>query len=489
MKKLEILNEESITSPAHLFIAIYLCLIKVDPTSRANAAPVTLTVKKEYRELLLIDNAKEITQKLLKSINNQIETRVIIGRMFGILLEIDLLFQLIHPRRIIVSDKLLPKWLRQARNNRTMTGYYAELNQNCLIPKGPLLRLPREENQACADWLPDLCSYISVAPLLTSEASREITVSVNIISSDRFFGASTPVEIGAENIIFIPIAEEIGDLELKVSAAAVGGVNFFDTLLAPHVIIPERVLNVLKREPDSDVLFAPELVISEKNSIPLSEMLKVAGKGLTKFFLAGSGASDELDDNGMAWNEARVLNGFGETMWTQKKIWPAGLQPRHFLQYGLGDTNQPLHLEKNASGDSFIVADVEGFGRCIILICQDIHAMPLSFDVISQYQPDWVFVPILDQGINYDGWAHQRIFELSALSQARFLVSCSRALNPRGDASTLGNGLAVGPKSCIEPEEISRACKLVKFQSTELSAFGKMNWKKCEWNQTKFMSV
>ncbi len=398
-------------------------------------------------------------------------------------------FEPIHPRTSAsVRAYYLPKWLENARNLRTMKGYYASSAENFLIPKGPLLRLPREENQACANYIPDLFSYLSVVPQRTKENNRDIFISIKTICSDDIDGVSGPAEIGAEEILFVPVAEKVGELDLRVESAFAGGTKFYNTRLAPDVVPSDRILGVLKQEPNADILSAPELVIDEENADALVHALKKEGRKLTKLLLAGSGSTRDVDDNNMAWNEARVFNGIGELLWSQRKIWPAGLKPGHVEQYGIEDPAQSLTLEKNASGNSMTVADLDGFGRCVVLICQDVQAMPLSFDIVSHFQPDWVFVPILDQGATYNGWAHQRVFELSAHSQSRFLISCSRALKSRKSADELGHGLAVGPKSALDPDDISRACNLVKAVSPESPSFGKMNWKKSDWIRSKFTS-
>ena len=414
-----------------------------------------------------------------------IEQRILLGRIFGLLSMIDEVFSLIHPRTVQYEITSAPKWLREARDERTMTGVYIGSEHDILIPRGPLLRLPREENFACADSMADRYSYLSVVPKSTSEDRRKISVTVKIVSNDVFGGASSPAKVGSEEVLFVPIAEKVGDLLLSIDTAPDGQIKFYDTVLLDEISPAEKIISERDEEPGLDIVFAPELVISEIHADELSEKLGSVGATSPRILVAGSGATKDVDENNqLAWNEARIMNGFGVELWRQRKIWPAGLQPRHVEQYELSDPQQSLTLERNASGNELVISDLDGFGRCLVLICQDIQALPLSEEIIKNFQPDWIFVPILDQGASYESWAHQRAFELSAHSQARFLISCSRALKPRPMADDLGHGLAIGPKSSIEPDDLRRACKLAKPTTKPSSA--RISWSKFDWKKTKF---
>jgi hypothetical protein len=124
------------------------------------------------------------------------------------------------------------------------------------------------------------------------------------------------------------------------------------------------------------------------------------------------------------------------------------------LEYNLSDPGAGLSMEDNCSGNEVCVVDLDGLGRCVILICQDLEADPLAGDLIRNFQPDWVFAPILDRGIDTGRWVHQRAFALSALSPARFIVSCSTALADRAKVTgEIACGMAVGPKDSFGEDE------------------------------------
>jgi hypothetical protein len=124
-------------------------------------------------------------------------------------------------------------------------------------------------------------------------------------------------------------------------------------------------------------------------------------------------------------NESRATTGCGATLWIQRKIQAAGFDKKQAMKLGLDIRNQHFVKEDTASGDSVVVTDIDGLGRCITLTCQDIMANPLSEALIRQFQPDWVFVPVLDSNLRIGRWAHQRAFSLSRESRARFVIAKS----------------------------------------------------------------
>jgi hypothetical protein len=124
-------------------------------------------------------------------------------------------------------------------------------------------------------------------------------------------------------------------------------------------------------------------------------------------------------------------------------------------------------------------------GRCVILICQDIEARPLAEDLIRHFQPDWVFMPILDPGITVGRWAHQRTFSLSAVSQARFLVACSTTMVrwPDNCSDEPACGLAVGPKETTPPDQ-GRLHTLVSIVAGSSPGYATVTWGSGLWEKT-----
>lgn len=111
--------------------------------------------------------------------------------------------------------------------------------------------------------------------------------------------------------------------------------------------------------------------------------------------LAGSGYTVEKRDD-LPWNEALVFSGVGVELWRPRKIWQAGLDSARTKELGLMPGRDGRVLEQNHARSEVLGADVDGLGRCIVLICQDIKSAPLASELIRRYQPVWVFAPIMD---------------------------------------------------------------------------------------------
>jgi hypothetical protein len=138
-------------------------------------------------------------------------------------------------------------------------------------------------------------------------------------------------------------------------------------------------------------------------------------------------------------------------------------------------------MEDNASANEIVVADIDGLGRSVILICQDLQTQPLAPEIIRIFQPDWVFTPILDHGADAGRWAHQRIFDLSCLSHARFLVACCTALADKLDIKkTVMCGLAAGPRESTDVDA-ERAVLTAAVQSGAKPGFAVIAWRANYW--------
>jgi hypothetical protein len=207
-----------------------------------------------------------------------------------------------------------------------------------------------------------------------------------------------------------------------------------------------------------------------------------------RMLMAGSGNSEDVK-NDWPWNESTVLNSTGTVLWRQRKIWPAGIKRDRAIQFGLSDPGEKeMILEKNAAGNEIVIADVDGLGRCVVLICQDLETRLISEELIQDFQPDWVFSPILDSEITEGRWAHQRCFALSGTSRARFIAVTSTAL-PRLDATEPPIfGLAVGPKDTahstsdsghvIDDGSEEGRCYATASDASRTIQWGSAGWKK-----------
>src|SRR5690606_10636683 len=139
-------------------------------------------------------------------------------------------------------------------------------------------------------------------------------------------------------------------------------------------------------------------------------------------------------------------------------------------------------MEDIAGHSRLSVVDLDGFGRCVVLICQDVQAHPVVEDIIGRYQPDWVLTPVLDPGVKIPGWAHQRAIELSKRAQARIMVGSSLTLSHhlKSAGTEPAIGLAVGPAEPTKGADgnvvMSRAVALVQAVSGATPRCGLLVW-------------
>ena len=151
-------------------------------------------------------------------------------------------------------------------------------------------------------------------------------------------------------------------------------------------------------------------------------------------------------------------------------------------KFGLSGSGKGLQMENTAGGDEVIVADIDSLGRCVVLICQDVKAQPLSDELIRQFQPDWVFIPVLDTGIAIGRWVHARTLDLSSTSQARFLVASSTALAHKvGSGSAAPCALAVGPKAPSDDDR-GRLFSLTSAVAGSSPGYAIVKWRSGSWD-------
>jgi hypothetical protein len=149
-----------------------------------------------------------------------------------------------------------------------------------------------------------------------------------------------------------------------------------------------------------------------------------------------------------------------------------------------------MTMEDSAEGDELVIADVDGFGRCVVLICQDIHLSSAVKELLDFFQPDWVFIPILDAGISAGRWAHQETFAVSGNSNARFMIVSSLALAKLAyPTEARACALAVGPKTATELDgDKGRVFQEVNVETASVPGYAKLQWRNGDWKQTVLSS-
>ncbi|PLP98551.1 hypothetical protein CYJ10_22000 [Cupriavidus pauculus] len=152
-----------------------------------------------------------------------------------------------------------------------------------------------------------------------------------------------------------------------------------------------------------------------------------------RLLLAGTANTHSRDVAGQPWNEAVVANQCGVPLWHQQKLWPSEITPERAAEFGITGVGGAGNFHEDvASGSQIEVVDIDSLGRCVILICQDITSSDLATTLITDVQPDWVFVPIMDRGFAEKSWFSDIGQTVCTYSQARLVGICSTALPRAG---------------------------------------------------------
>ena len=483
-----IAKELEIASPASLFLEMWeRALTSMNAHQRMTASQPDHKFKETVLLALSKDSGQDAYDELVSLLNVSGNLRLASERngcVLYVMGAIDDLFYEVHPRAQVAAQfrrgERLPAWIKGLRDLRFISGAYVRNERYSLIPRGPLLRSARNENASNAENFLDRFAALCRVPRTLALNDRPILVQQVVIGVDAARGVPSTGISGTEEVVFFPIAERPGDIEM--TQRSVAAAEFVDFKLREGLNPAQLLLDSIMLAGKIDIGFAPEFVMPGEQAAILSKGLRSVGKDSPRLLVAGSGQSVEVSVDGLKWNESFVFNQRGHNLWRQRKLWPAGLTAARAAQYGLRGKADRLVMEDSADGDTIVVADIDGLGRCVTLICQDVEGRPLADDLIRHFQPDWVFVPILDPGVVTGRWAHQRTFGLSALSNARFLVASSTALSDNEDPSC---GLAIGPKAASEADgDDERVFLELKAPIGDLPAFIKIKWRSGGWQRT-----
>lgn len=439
----KVMTNPTIT-PALLFLNYWKVAAKWKASLIANVQRPSQKFREELFELLKIPDGQTSTTQIEALIKSSKDGKRR-GRVLVLMEVLDNFFYQIHPRTLYDTDMSyinLEKlhWLKQLQTARTLTGCYCHSGGRKLIPRGPLTREFRPISASSADCFRDRFSALSVVESNTSVNEVPVSISIKVKTANSPQGIATEGAYRDRHVAFMPLAEV--ESHLSVNQRTNQNISFVDFKASSALDVPKKTLDIIRQIAYSDIIMAPELVVSEADSKLIEAGIR-NNTGHFRAFIAGSGHTSSKE-KGQSWNKSDLYNGAGGLVFGQRKIWLADIPRARATEFGL-DLSAPRLVEDNASGEELIVADLDGFGRCIILICQDLNASPMAEYVIGNYQPDWVFIPILDVGVSIGRWFHQRILDLSNSAPSRFLVCSSLSLADKASYKDVACGLAFGP--------------------------------------------
>ncbi|ALE58894.1 hypothetical protein AC233_30850 [Burkholderia sp. HB1] len=488
---------DACASPEEVFISCWEIAKGWKDAVRARVKSASRESRKLVENSLSIDSGPEATRQLLALLAGDPASEHWKEMLFCIMRCIDKLFSSVHPRTRQTLPHMggnlsLPSWLDMADDRRADSGSYWTWDEEHLrlIPKGPLQRSCRSEFASSTDDLADRFSCLSVVPCKASLEGREVQIEIVHVDASVTHGVKpTATASGSESILFVPVAQEKADLETTLHRLDVK--SFVDYNLVSGVSITKRIRTILPQleKRSLDIAIAPELTVSERDAGQLAGLLAQCDTA-PRLFICGSGltADCDSDQHNLPWNQSHVLNGIGTVLWRQRKVMLATMSPDRAKECAIAqhDDSSTTFFENTATGDCVVVADIDSLGRCVVLICQDLES-ELADTIVKRYQPDWVFTPVLDVGVDEGRWGHRRAFALSGYSYARFLIvsslSLARAANKSNDTPC---GMAVGPRDGLAGDA-GRAVALVNAITEEGGThFGILTWRddSHSWKQT-----
>lgn len=413
------------------------------------------------------------------------------GHVLAAMRAIDDAFYLVHPRSALPGASTglrpaLPNWLRAARDQRLLRGIYDGDSTHLLMARGPLLRGARHAAASSADDLADRFAALSVVPGQLDHGGRTIAVQIKPIPPAVSRGIPPGTLRGAETIALVPVAEAAHDIES--STRSDDDQMWIDFRPRAGLDAAKTIVEALVAVGGVDLAVAPEFIACETDADLLAAQLTTAPAS-ARLVIGGSGVTTAKAEN-QPWNEARAFNSSGAELWRQRKLWPAGIDAGRAKKWGIAPpADDKLAYEDTAAGDTLTIVDADGLGRCVILICQDLQAQLMTEQVIGAFQPDWVFVPLLDTGVGANRWMHRRAMQLSAHAQTRFVVVSSTSLAAKAGYVETACALAVGPQDPAatrwDVDEIPNATQFAKAEFHGASRLALIQWRRGRWLTTR----
>lgn len=451
-------NWASQENPAALFLALWDYLNeRVARQDLTAASRPSKEVAESFEAALETSDARMATERLVLAVErwwieklDSVGKKTRAGLVLGAMHALDDAFLEIHPRTLMglsaASSGTIRPWLTKLKSKRIEHGFYAELKACVLVPRGPFARHARGRLESATFSLVDQFGSCAVAPRTITEDGRRIILSPKVIDQGAARGvAPRPDRRGSEAISLAPLAESHGDLVTSVTRE--DGRTFIDVEKGPSFHPSALFSSIIRECQDSDVVVFPELVIGGDDKTILADVLStMSGTARPRMVVGGSG----LEPNGSEWphNVSSILNGAGHALWEHRKVAAYGMLKDTFGNLNIPDISGADQLmEKISWSDSVTIGDVEGFGRCVVLICQDLMMKSLE-ELLRCYEPDWLFIPILDSGTSFARWPFKRVVDLSAIGPTRFVVVSSLTMQHWRKKHYSGEqiGVAVGPR-------------------------------------------
>ncbi|WP_374386496.1 hypothetical protein [Brevundimonas sp.] len=477
--------------PASLFLVIWAYVRGVSATRLARNDPPPPELHGDLLDALRQSNGRDAVAafcdalaKDWRSGTDFVSKRARVSATLLALRTLDDILMAIHPRSVRPSLAQVthwPDWLADVEERRTLTGAYASDGALSLIAKGPLMRCPRLPPDQATFSLGDQFAALKVVDLDSfREDDRRLEVTVRVIDQSVDAGVPHRRERKASEVVtFVPLAEAGADLRPEVIRD--GGTVYLDVLKGAKYDPSAALLKAVAANPDSDILIAPELAVDDQDLETVAQSLPTLGGSAARLIIAGSGlTADGPVEEGRPFNRAAALNANGRLLWEHRKVSAYAMHEETAKGLEIPGVDGAVKLmERITWSDAVDIADLDGLGRCLMLICQDLQ-MSVVDQLLDAFRPDWVLVPILDTGTSLNRWPARRARDLATRGETRFVVVSSLAMNNWRSVPFTGQemGVAIGPTYLNKGEtgEIA-AVQAEVAPETESWRFGSVRWR------------
>lgn len=444
--------------PAELFLLLWTYVNAAPRSDTSAASEMPCSLGASLAGTLEQDDGSEAVQSLCDLLEQAWvggalfgSLRIQLCRALSVMRAIDVAILAIHPRSQLGARRTSdhPAWLQDVSERRTMSGTYARDERYCLVARGPFMRSARAPLEEATFLLSSQFASLDVAePGLFREDGRPLAIRFKVIDHSADMGVPHSRESAAnEAITFVPLAEK-GDLDAAVFDQ--DGSTYIDIVPCAHFDPASRFLAAVADCPGSDILIAPELTVKPGDVRTIAAGLAAMPGKRARLLVAGSGASECTEAGALPYNQTSVLNGNGALLWEHRKVAPYDMRENTYANLKIeGLTPGTSGLKENIQwSDEITIADVDGLGRCLVLICQDLQ-MEAVRALIAKFRPDWVLIPIMDSGTSLVRWPARKVRELASASEARFAVVSSLTMKAWLETPYPGEemGVAIGPKA------------------------------------------
>ena len=277
----------------------------------------------------------------------------------------------------------------------------------------PFLRLDAVDLDWAADPAPNayavLCALLDICVFLpASVAAGDPDAEASTDGSRRIgltFRRYAPEEPGLPwppdvlRIALAPVAETESDVRFWVE-----GDRYSIEPTVPFSRLETLIHGALAA--DAHLLLLPEMTVDASHLPRFSETLRALRREVAhadpermpslRLALTGVIEAPRLA-GGPHRNYIAAFGANGNILFTQEKLSHWSLDARAQSRFGLDGKGYPVPLQENtAPGENILVAEFDGVGRLMALICADMsHNMPGDW-IADHIGLDWLYAPIMD---------------------------------------------------------------------------------------------